>query len=118
VNALRTLAITIGFALTLLGAPAQPSPTISGTLVDADCKADDVAAACPLTPATQAFGVQTPEGKFMKFDNGGNNRALVAVKRFLRRKGDIDIDRAGPIKASVTGSINGDTLHVDALELY
>jgi hypothetical protein len=113
----RVMAITLGIImLTVSWAPPQ-SRTVSGNLVDADCKADDATAECPLNPTTKAFGVQTPEGQYIKLDSGGNARAHVALRRLLKKKG-IDVNRAGVIKATVTGTIDGGTVQVDALELY
>jgi hypothetical protein len=99
------------------GAAAQSqTPTFSGTLLDAECKADNPGATCPILPVSKFFGVQTPAGRFLKLDSKGNARVLVALRRVRRKTGDLE--RAGIIKASVTGTLDGDTIKVDALELY
>jgi len=90
--------------------------TFSGVLADADCKADDASATCHVMPVSKAFGVVTINGKYLRLDSKGNAQVQIALRRLKRKTGDID--RAGVIKASVTGALDGDTLKVDSVELY
>jgi hypothetical protein len=88
----------------------------SGRLVDADCKADDLKRQCAILPTTKAFGIQTPDGKYLKLDHAGNDDALVALRKFRNQKGDIL--RAGVVDATVTGTLDHDTIKAESLQLY
>ena len=48
------------------------------------------------------------DGKFVKFDEGGNARALAALK---------STDKEKDLKAKVSGSLDGDVVKVSSLEL-
>jgi hypothetical protein len=90
--------------------------TFSGKLLDAECRADNPKADCPVLPISKAFGIQTPEGKYLKLDSAGNAATLVELRKIKNEKGDLL--RAGPIEASVTGALAGGTLKVDSIVLY
>jgi|ERR1700683_409344 hypothetical protein len=85
--------------------------TVTGTLVDVMCKDKDVAShtkQCALGCAKSGFGVVTSEGKFIKFDEAGNAKALAALK---------STDKDKDLKAKVEGSMDGDVLQVTSLQI-
>src|SRR5215813_14045516 len=109
--------------------------TYMGTLVDAGCRTKvtenketttDANGAktrtvttnevkdCPVTPTTTAFGIQTPEGKFIRFDDPSNTKVIEIVKTNQTWNKSI-IERA-PVKVRVIGAPNGDTLVVESIE--
>jgi hypothetical protein len=103
-------------AVLMLGLLQAQTPTFSGTLADADCKADDATAVCRVLPTSKAFGVQTTDGKYLKLDSKGNAQVEIALRRLRRKTGDLN--RTGVIKASISGARDGDTIKVDSVELY
>src|SRR4051812_32379156 len=95
--------------LALLGNIAV-AETLSGTVVDIMCRAKDLAGhtrECAVTCAKSGYGLVTADGKFLKFDEAGNARALTALKKLTREK---------DLKAKVTGSVAGDVLKVEAID--
>jgi hypothetical protein len=101
--------------------------TFTGNLLDAartNCGAEVERAGapgtCPVSMRTSNFGLMMPEGKFVKFDEGGNTKAVDALRK--SRKGSkivFDYWRIGKtsrlVKARVTGTLTSDTLNVDSI---
>lgn len=89
----------------------QATQTWTGTLVDADCKAAVPRMACAITASTNSFGLQTADGKFAKLDNDGSEK----VRTALESSGKM----SGRVRASVSGSLEGDTIKaVDAVKVH
>jgi len=85
--------------------------SFSGTVVDVMCRAKDLASHtrdCSLSCAKSGFGMVTAEGKFLKFDEAGNARTLSMLKKAAKEK---------DLKAKVTGTLDGDLLKVETIEL-
>lgn len=85
--------------------------TWSGTLVDVMCKNKDLAGhttRCALGCAKSGFGVVTADGKFVKFDEAGNAKTLAALKATSKEK---------DLKIKVNGSLDGEVIRVESLEL-
>src|ERR1043165_700596 len=85
--------------------------TLSGTVVDIMCRTKDLAGhtrECAVTCSKSGYGLVTADGKFLKFDEGGNARTLSALKKATKDK---------DLKAKVSGTIDGDVLKVAAIEL-
>jgi hypothetical protein len=85
--------------------------TWNGTLVDAMCKKQDLASHttnCAVKCAKSGYGLVMGDGKFMKFDEAGNAKALAVLKATKKEK---------DLKAKVTGTLDGDTVQVDSVEL-
>ena len=85
--------------------------TMSGTLVDLNCKGKDLAEhsrQCAMRCAKSGFGLVTADGKFVKFDETGNTKALDALKASEKEK---------DLKATVTGTVDGDVLKVESIKL-
>jgi hypothetical protein len=83
----------------------------NGTLVDVMCKGRDLAghtAKCAVSCAKGGYGLVLADGKFVKFDEGGNAKALAALKATSKEK---------DLKAKVSGSLDGETVKVTSIEL-
>ncbi len=100
---------TLGILVLFAGFAA--AETFSGTVVDVMCKGKDLAShtrECAVNCAKSGFGLVTPEGKFLKFDEAGNARTLAALKKSTKEK---------DLKAKVTGTLSGDVLKVEAIDV-
>jgi len=122
-----TLIVALGLALGCFGLMAQPREVAkfenpgaaaaeqdmqswNGVLTGADCKATgNTGDKCEVTDTTKTFGLQTAEGRYLKLDQAGNAKVRAAL--------DGSTNKNGVIKASVTGSINSETLVVDAVQI-
>jgi hypothetical protein len=96
-------------ALAML-APLAAADTFSGTVVDVMCRGKDLAShtrECALTCSKSGYALVTADGKFLKFDEAGNARALSQLKKLTREK---------DLKAKVSGTIDGDVLKVETIE--
>jgi hypothetical protein len=85
--------------------------TWTGTLVDVMCKDKDIAGhtkKCALGCAKSGFGLVTSDGKFVKFDEAGNAKALAALKATEKEK---------DLKAKVEGTLDGDTVQVSSISI-
>jgi opacity protein-like surface antigen len=104
----RLLGITASFVLFSTAAMAA---SWTGTVVDTMCKGKDVAShtrQCALGCAKSGFGLVTSDGKFVKFDEAGNAKALAALKASKKDK---------DLRATVTGTMNDDVIAVDSIHL-
>ena len=105
---MKTLALSLVlFSVGAIGAAAE---TVSGTVVDVMCRGKDLAGhtrQCAVTCAKSGFGVVTADGKFLKFDETGNAKALAGLKSLSKDK---------DLKAKVTGTVDGDLIRVDAID--
>jgi hypothetical protein len=97
------------------GTPLRSEQTWKGVaLVDTMCSAkvkdapDKHTASCAIACAKGGFGVITSDGSYLKFDEGGNKKALSALK--ATKKTD-------HIRATVVGELDGDTIRVKSLSL-
>ena len=93
--------------------------TYTGKLVDARCAEQQKTASCSPTATTTAFAIQA-SGKMLKLDADGNKKAAAALKE----SGD-SADRAkdpsaqdSQVTATVEGTLNGDELKVDTIEVH
>ena len=88
--------------------PAQPQAW-AGDLVDAGCRISAPNDKCEVTETTKLFGLQTPEGKYYRFDGDSNTKVLTALKSSDKR--------TGAIKVSINGSLNGEELKVETVQI-
>ncbi len=98
-------------ALSILFSAAAFAESYSGTLVDTMCKGKDLAThttKCAISCAKGGYGLMTADGKFWKLDESGNTKALEALKA-TKKESDL--------KATVTGTIDGDMLKVETVSL-
>ena len=102
----------VRFAVTAsLLSVAAFAETWNGTLVDVMCKDKDISAHtknCALGCAKSGFGLVTGDGRFMKFDESGNAKALAALKATSKEK---------DLKAKVEGTLDGDTVQVSSIAI-
>jgi len=86
--------------------------TWNGTLIDQMCqgKKDPVSHTrqCAISCAKSGFGVLTADGKYVKFDAAGNKKALAVLTKSTKEN---------DLKATVTGSLEGDVIKVDTVAL-
>ena len=104
----RIVLCGLAFSLFSMAALAE---TYSGTVVDVMCKGKDLSSHtkdCALSCAKSGFGLVTADGKFLKFDEEGNAKALEAIK---------GTDKEKDLKAKVTGEMDNDTLKVASIEI-
>jgi hypothetical protein len=104
----RILMLSGAFSLISIGALAE---TWTGTLVDVMCKGKDLSshtAKCAVSCAKSGYGLVLSDGKFVKFDEGGNAKALAALK---------STDKEKDLKAKVSGSLDGDMVRVSSIDL-
>jgi hypothetical protein len=95
--------IAMVFALSATFARAG---TWTGRLVDATCKASSQAS-CPATQETHLFGIELPDSKVLILDARGNEKAAGVIK---------DAPKTD-LRATVTGSLEGQTVKVETIEL-
>jgi hypothetical protein len=104
----RILLLSAALPLLSIGAFAE---TWTGTLVDVMCKGKDLSshtAKCAVSCAKSGYGLVLSDGKFVKFDEGGNAKALAALK---------STDKEKDLKAKVSGSLDGDMVRVSSIDL-
>ena len=85
--------------------------TWNGTLVHVMCKNQDLAShttKCAVRCSKSGYGLVLADGKFVKFDEAGNAKALAALKATSKEK---------DLKAKVTGSLDGETVQVESVVL-
>ena len=100
--------VLLAFAVFSVAAFAE---TWSGTVVDVACKGKDLAGhtkKCAMGCSKSGYGLVTADGKFVKFDEAGNAKALDAIKATTKEK---------DLKGSVTGTMEGDVIKVDSISL-
>jgi len=114
---MKTIA-KLGLALGMFGAFAY-AENWSGKLVDAACadrsqqnpadsKQSTDLTSCAATASTSSFAIQTADGKVYKLDAGGNAKASTALKGNPANKSPM---------ASVSGSMDGQTVKVDSISI-
>jgi len=104
----RMLLLSAGISLFSIGAFAE---SWNGTLVDVMCKGKDLAShstKCAVSCAKGGYGLVLSDGKFVKFDEAGNAKALTTLKSTSKEK---------DLKAKVSGTLDGDTVKVESIEL-
>ncbi|SRR5579871_6352150 len=101
----------IAASAAVLFASLALAETWNGTLVDVMCKGKDLSGhtrQCALGCAKSGFAVVLSDGKFLKLDEGGNAKALAALKASTKEK---------DLKVTVSGKLDGETIEVDSLNL-
>lgn len=102
-RALAKAGILLGMAASFLFAESY-----SGKLIDANCRPDPSKkeASCAPTQTTTSFAVETSDGKIYRLDSSGNSKAMAAMKQ-----------NPGSSNVTVSGSLDGQTLKVESLDL-
>jgi len=115
--------ITKAVSVLFLGSVLCLAETWSGKVVDAACK-DQAAApapsaqsappagqatnACEPTASTVAFGIELSDGRVLKLDSAGNTKAADAMKTNAGKSS---------LQATVTGSLDGQTVKVESIDI-
>jgi hypothetical protein len=69
---------------------------------------DKITTECPVTTETTSFGMVTPDGKFVRFDDAGNTRIVEMVKN--NKDWNDYIVNHKPVRVRVVGTANGDVV--------
>lgn len=107
-------ALASAFALALFALPASAATWKNVSLIDQGCSVkakenpDAHTRDCALQCSKSGYGIYTAEGKYLKFDAAGSEKALVALKASTQKD---------HLRANVTGEVNGDVVTVATLEL-
>jgi hypothetical protein len=109
----KTILLALGGLLALpLAASAETWKNVS--VIDTQClnkvKADPDKhpKACALQCAKGGYGLLTPEGAYLKFDDEGNKKTLSALNA---------TDKKDHLRATVTGERKGDVVNVESIKL-
>ncbi|MDX2154359.1 MAG: hypothetical protein SFV54_26700 [Bryobacteraceae bacterium] len=95
----------------VLGSTMAMADSWSGHVIDVMCKGKDAAShtkGCAIGCAKGGYGLLTSDGKFVKFDEAGNAKALAALKASTRDK---------DLRAKVTGKLANDVIAVESIEI-
>ena len=83
----------------------------TGKLVDAACKVSNEGepsmSNCPVTTATNLYAIELPDSKVLILNAAGNEKAADAVKNVPKND----------LRATVTGSLDGQMVKVEKIEL-
>jgi hypothetical protein len=109
-NLLRCAALTGVFAGFAFAA------SYNGHLLDAACVDQNKSKNCDPTSNSTAF-VLVVEGKTMRLDDAGNAKAVEALKSRSDRRRDPNTPTSSAVTAKVTGTMEGDVLRVDMIEV-
>jgi hypothetical protein len=118
-NPKRTFAalLFMGVALAVLVALVAPGAAFAATftnvaLVDANCSnktkadPDSHTRACALKCASSGYGVWTADGKYLKFDAAGSEKAKALLEAS---------DKKDKLRVDIEGTVEGETLTVTSI---
>ena len=115
--------ITKAASVLFLGSVLCLAETWSGKVVDAACKDQaatpapagqsaqpgrQAANACEPTASTVSFGIELSDGKVLKLDSTGNAKVVEAMKGNTGKSS---------LQATVTGSLDGQTVKVESIDI-
>jgi hypothetical protein len=69
---------------------------------------------CPVTTGTKTFGLLTPEGRYIRFDEPSNTRIVEVVKG--NKNWAKYMDAHQPVKVRVVGTPSGDIVVVRSIQ--
>jgi hypothetical protein len=108
-------------SVSFLGSVLCLAETWSGKVVDAACKdqtpapaaqstqpSGPAANACEPTASTVAYGIELSDGKVLKLDGAGNTKVAEAMKSNTGKSS---------LQVTVTGSLDGQTVKVESIEI-
>jgi hypothetical protein len=105
------LAISTAFSTLAL------AESYSGRLVDLTCFEKQAnASGCDASGATKAFGIEV-EGKVLKLDSTGNQKAAAAVKNRADKAADPAKPQSTVVMAKVEGTEQGGTITTQSIEV-
>jgi hypothetical protein len=86
----------------------------SGKSDSANRSASDSGSSCPATANSTELGMKTDDGKILRFDLVGNQRAQEALKN--NKRWGKDLSAGKPIHAKVYGVMSGEKLIVSSIQ--
>ena len=129
ITVLTIAAFSIFASSTLAQVAGSERHSWTGTLFDTgrtecgpEVKQSSSPGTCPVSICTVNFGIRLPDGKFYKFDEGSNPKALYALRKSKKasklvfgywQTGKV----SGTITAQVTGTLTSDTLNVESIKI-
>ena len=109
--------LTILLAMVLAFTGFALAENFTGKLLDAACYDQEKGAKpCDATAATTTFAVNV-SGKVYKLDDAGNAKAAEAIKSRADRSADPSKTTGGEIAARVSGTMEGQTIKVESIEV-
>jgi len=91
--------------------------TFNGKLIDASCVAQQKASdSCAPTDSTTMYALDV-SGKVYKLDDTGNGKAADAIKNQANRQANPDSTKKTVVAAKVNGTLDGDVIKVDTIEV-
>ncbi len=109
------VACSSGKSASAAATPAQSSDASkTSTSGQADRAASDGGANCPVSASSSQLGMKLDDGRTVRFDLVGNQRAQEALKN--DKKWNKNMSANAPIKAKVSGVLNGDKLIVTSIQ--
>lgn len=116
---MKGLLVDMSCAAGSANAATPPSSTAnaaekSGKANSANRSASDSGSSCPATANSTELGMKTDDGKILRFDLVGNQRAQDALKNNKRWSKDLSAGK--PIHAKVYGVMSGDKLIVSSID--
>jgi hypothetical protein len=93
--------------------------TFTGKLVDASCASQQQSVnGCTPTSSTTHFGVAMKTGKVYRLNDDGNAKASQALKSRTDRMADPSAPQLSrDVNARVTGTLEGDIIKVESIEV-
>jgi len=89
----------------------------TGKLLDSACYQQQKSTrGCDATTATTTFAIDV-SGKVYDLDSPGNSKAAQALKTRSERSAESKNPSKGPVTAKVAGTLSGNTLQVDTIEV-
>ena len=91
--------------------------TWNGTLVDAACqntRTERKEQTSDANSTATTFGLMTPEGQYVRFDDPSNTRIVEVVKK--NKKWTTYMTEKQPIKVRVVGTPNGDVIVMKSIQ--
>jgi hypothetical protein len=90
----------------------------TGHLLDASCYDQSKAAkGCDATSSSSAFVIAVSAGKVYRLDDTGNSKAGEAIRNRANRSADPNQPAASTVNAKVSGTLEGETLKVETVEI-
>src|SRR5215471_18379155 len=112
---MRRLLIVIG-AMAVFSALAL-AENWNGQLLDASCYQQNKSAkGCDATSSSSTFVIAV-SGKVYRLDDAGNSKASEALRNRANRSADPNQPAASTVNAKVSGTLDGETLKVETIEI-
>jgi hypothetical protein len=91
--------------------------TFTGKLIDASCAAQQKGTtSCSPTDSTTMYAIDV-SGKVYKLDDSGNAKVADALKNQANRDANPDATKKAALTARINGTLDGDVLKVDTVEV-